>query len=301
LRCIFILLVSFLFEPVISHAQKAIPLYPSGIPNARTYPDKEHSNLTHDAIFNVSKPELFVYLPPASIAASSAVIICPGGGYGGLVIDREGYDIARRFVKAGIAAFVLKYRLPSDSTMIDKSIGPLQDAQQAIKTVRQHAAEWNINANQIGIMGFSAGGHLASTAGTHFDQSYITNKDGISLRPDFMILIYPVISMKDSITHKGTRNNLLGNNPSISQVNYFSNETRVNSQTPPTFLAAASDDSLVPVNNSIDFYEALLKNKIAASMHIYAKGGHGFLKLPPRDLWMNELKYWMKNNGWIKE
>ncbi|MEO8960806.1 MAG: alpha/beta hydrolase [Ginsengibacter sp.] len=300
MRSIYILLLSLFLSPVISTAQKVIPLYSTVIPNARAYPDKEHSNSTNDVVFRVSKPELFVFLPDPSISTGTAVIICPGGGYGGLVIDREGYDIARRFVKEGVAGFVLKYRLPSDSTMIDKSIGPLQDAQQAIKIIRQRAKEWNINTNQIGIMGFSAGGHLASTAGTHFDRSYITNENDINLRPDFMILVYPVISMKDNITHKGTRNNLLGKDPSISQVNNFSNETRVNSQTPPAFISAASDDSAVSVANSIDFYDALLKNKISASMHIYAKGGHGFLKLPPRDLWMNELKYWMKNNGWVK-
>lgn len=270
MRCIYILLLSLFFAPVICTAQKAIPLYPTVIPNSRTYPDKEHSNSAHDAVFNVSKPELFVFLPDPSISTGTAVIICPGGGYSALVIDREGYDIARRFAKEGVAGFVLKYRLPSDSTMIDKFIGPLQDAQQAIKIIRQHAKEWNINTNQIGIMGFSAGGHLASTAGTHFDRSYITNENDINLRPDFMILVYPVISMKDDITHKGTRNNLLGRDPSISQVNNFSNETQVNSRTPPAFITAASDDSLVPVANSIDFYDALLRNKISGSMHIYA-------------------------------
>lgn len=300
MRSVYFLLTLVFFTSVICSAQKAIPLYPTVIPNSKTYPDKEHSNSTNDAVFNVSKPELFVFLPDPSISTGTAVIICPGGGYGGLVIDREGYDIARRFVKEGVAGFVLKYRLPSDSTMIDKSIGPLQDAQQAMKVIRQKAKEWNINTNQIGIMGFSAGGHLASTAGTHFDQAYITNENDINLRPDFMILVYPVISMKDKITHQGTRNNLLGKDPSLSQVNNFSNETKVNSRTPPAFITAASDDSAVSVTNSIDFYDALLKNKVSASMHIYAKGGHGFLKLPPRDLWVNELNYWMKNNGWVK-
>ncbi|HCN82036.1 MAG TPA: endo-1,4-beta-xylanase [Sphingobacteriaceae bacterium] len=289
------------FMPFFCQAQKAFPLYAAQIPNAHIASDEEFSNSDHTVLFKVSRPELFVYLPSKRKATGTAVIICPGGGYEALVIEREGYDIARRFVKMGVAAFVLKYRLPGgNSTMINKSIGPLQDAQQAIKLVRQRASEWNLDPGKIGIMGFSAGGHLASTAGTHFDQKVIENKEKISLRPDFMILIYPVISMTDSIGHIGSRNNLLGKNPSAQQISYFSNEGKVNKQTPPAFIAQAGDDSVVSVSNSISFYEALRRNKIQAVLHIYAQGGHGFLKVPPRDLWMNELKFWMKSNNWIK-
>jgi acetyl esterase/lipase len=175
-------------------AQEVIPLYQGEIPNSLPYDMKEIVT-TSDGSFKgyskVSKPTLEIFLPDQNIATGAAVIICPGGGYVNESYKGEGTVIAHAFNKQGIAAFVLKYRLPSDSIMQDKSIGPLQDAQQAIKTVRQKAAEWKIDPHKIGIMGFSAGGHLASTAGTHFDKSYIPNDEQVNLRPDFLILIYP--------------------------------------------------------------------------------------------------------------
>ena len=177
--------------------------------------------------YNVSVPTITVFLPPKEKANGTAVIICPGGGYHVLVIEREGRDIAREFNKLGVAAFVLKYRLPDDRIMPDKSIGPLQDAQRAVAVVREHAGEWNIDPHKIGIMGFSAGGHLASTAGTHFENALIENKNGTSLRPDFMILVYPVISFSDSLGHIGSREYLLGKNPSEKQIRFFSNELQV--------------------------------------------------------------------------
>ena len=280
-------------------AQKVIPLYTGTIPNSRDVSDEESGNADRSILFKTSKPTLTIYLPEASQATGTAMVICPGGGYGALMMKMEGADMAQRLVKWGIAAFVLKYRLPSDRTMIDKSIGPLQDAQQAIKLVRMHAAEWHVDPAKIGIMGFSAGGHLASTAGTHYSQPLIDDKENISLRPDFMVLVYPVISFTDAIGHIGSRDNLLGKDPSAEQIRKFSNEQQVTPQTPPAFLVQAEDDSVVQVANSIQFYEALQRNKVGASLHIYTKGGHGFLKIPPRDVWMKDLKYWMRNNGWL--
>lgn len=242
---------------------------------------------------SISQPTLEIYLPDPSRTSGAAVVVCPGGGYGMESYRLEGTVIANAFLQKGIAAFILKYRLPSDSIMNDKSIGPLQDAQQAIKMVRERTKEWNIDPRKIGIMGFSAGGHLASTAGTHFEKSLIPNSENTSLRPDFMILIYPVISMTDELTHKGSRKNLLGASPPIDQINLFSNELQVNEKTPPTWLTHTGDDSVVPVDNSIRFYQALVRNKISAEMHLYPSGNHGFVLKLPTEEWMPSLFDWI--------
>jgi len=285
---------------VTSTAQKVIALYPGMVPNATTAPEEETTNATQSKFYKVSNPKLIIYLPAKEVANKTAVIICAGGGYGELNIKREGYDVAEAFNKVGVAAFVLKYRLPYDKLMADKTIAPLQDAQQAIKTVRDSAAKWNVDPNKIGIMGFSAGGHLASTAGTHFDKDLIDNASQTSVRPDFMILVYPVISFNDSIGHLGSRNNLLGKFASPELIKKFSNELQVNKQTPPAFLTHASDDRVVIVNNSIQFYEALIRNAVPAEMHIYAKGGHGFLATPAFDEWWGRCLHWMRSNQLIK-
>jgi acetyl esterase/lipase len=294
--CFFLfLMVNGIIAPV--QAQTEIPLYPGTIPNALTAADEEST--VNGVVKNVSKPTLSVFLPPAGTENGAAVIICPGGGYGVLVIDREGYEVAKAFNKTGIAAFVLKYRLPSDKTMQDKSVAPLQDAQQAIKLVRENAKEWHLNSSKIGIMGFSAGGHLASTAGTHFDDPVITNKENTSLRPDFMILVYPVISFMDAPSHKGSRSNLIGISPTADKIKYFSNELQVKESTPPAFLTHAGDDTVVPVSNSILFYEALNKFKIPSDLHIYSKGEHGYLKNPSFEEWFTRCTHWMKVNQFI--
>jgi acetyl esterase/lipase len=284
-------------------AQQIIKLYPSAIPNSKPYLMKEIS-MEHDSLFlgfrNVSEPTLKVYLPDEKTATGASVIICPGGGYGMESYRLEGTMIADAFLRKGIAAFILKYRLPSDSIMIDKTIGPLQDAQQAIKTVRQHTSEWKLDSTKIGIMGFSAGGHLASTAGTHFDKSYIPNDEKISLRPDFMILVYPVISMTDELTHTGSRENLLGKSAAEDQILLFSNELHVSPNTPPTWLTHTGDDKVVTVENSIRFYQELIRNKVPVEMHLYPKGNHGFVLNLPTDQWMLPLFLWMKNNGIVK-
>lgn len=281
-------------------AQEVIPLYDGNIPGSRPVPDEEYFSDDHSVVYQVSRPTLTLYLPEKENATGTAVIICPGGGYHALVIDREGYDMAKRFTRLGITAFVLKYRLPNDRTMIDKSIGPLQDAQQALKMVRLKAEKWHIDPGKVGIMGFSAGGHLASTAGTHFNCPYIDNGEKINLRPDFMILVYPVISMTDRIGHSGSRDNLLGANPPEAAISRFSNEMQVTARTPPAFLVLAEDDSVVKAENSLQFYRALHRYHIPVALHLYQKGGHGFLEYPPRDVWMNDLVYWMRINQWIK-
>lgn len=292
----------FLFLAIACNAQRIIPLYNGKIPDSKQVANEEKimpNSLVDTIATDVSIPTLTVFLPPDSLARGTAVIICPGGGYHALLINREGSKVAKAFNAVGVAAFVLKYRLPSDRTMIDKSIGSIQDAQEAIKIVRQHAAEWHLDPNRIGIMGFSAGGHLAAMAGTHFEHDFIENKKAISLRPDFMLLIYPVISLSDSIGHIGSRNYLLGTSPSKEQVRFFSNELNVTMHTPPTFLAQATDDSVVSSKNSLYFYEALHNNGVPVELHLYEKGEHGFLTAPPFEEWFGRCIYWMKSNGWI--
>ncbi len=286
----------------LSNAQTILKLYPDKIPNEIPGADQETRN--DDGIVrisNISRPTLTVYLPAKEKATGAAVVICPGGGYGINAFKHEGTDVAVELNKAGIAAFVLKYRLPSDRIMKDKSIGPLQDAQQAIKVVRQRAKEWNVDPGRIGIAGFSAGGHLASTAGTHFQKALIDNPENTSVRPDFMILLYPVVSFTDSIGHIGSRNNLLGKSPSAEMIRSYSNELQVTRQTPPAFLVHAGDDEVVKVANSLRFYEALNKNGIPSELFVFPKGGHGFGLINPTspDRWMDRCIDWMKSNGWL--
>ncbi len=289
----------YLLSSCASTSQTVIPLYDK-VPNSKPSEDKETSSNTGGIfrISNVSVPEMTMY-QPSNLKLSAAVIICPGGGYGILAATHEGSDVAKAFNEWGITAFVLKYRLPNDAIMIDKTIGPLQDAQRAIQLVRQNAKQWNIDPNKIGIMGFSAGGHLASTASTHFKKPVIDNPDKISLRPDFSILIYPVISFNDSLTHKGSRNNLLGQNPAPEKIKEFSNELQVTAETPKAFLVHAKDDGGVTVDNSIQYYEALKKNKVSAELKLYEQGGHGFgmNNKTTDDSWMEHLKEWMKKNN----
>ena len=284
-----------------SVAQKPIPLYNGAIPHAIAGSDVEQTGKDGSSVSKVSVPTLTPFLPSPDKANGTAIIICPGGGYHNLVIDREGYRMARRLVDMGIAAFVLKYRLPDDKIMQDKSTGPLQDAQQAIYLVRSQAEKWHIDTGKIGVMGFSAGGHLASTIGTHYKKAFIKNKDQVSLRPDFLVLVYPVISFRPDIAHIGSRTNLIGKTPSEAAIKQFSNDEQVTPETPPTFLIQAEDDSVVVVQNSLRFYEALLKNKVSAALHLYTIGGHGFGKVPPRDIWMKDLAYWMQTMGFLQK
>jgi len=288
----FIMMLFFSFSV---NAQEIIELYKDSIPNSKKSEKKETFN---GGIFRgVTKPTLEIYLPEKEKATGTAVIICPGGSYAVLVYQGEGITTAKELMKNGIACFILKYRLPDDSIIRDKNIGPLQDAQQAIKVVRENAAKWGIDKNKIGIMGFSAGGHLASTEATHFEKSYIPNNNNTSLRPDFQILVYPVISMQDSLTHADSRKNLLGKNPSKETMDLFSNEMQITKNSPPAYLTHAADDDVVDVDNSISYFEKLRHNKVDVEMHIYPKGGHGFIFRHPG--WMEPLFQWMRNNKWM--
>ena len=280
-----------------SYSQVVFPLYEKEIPNSISGADEEQ--IITEGITRVSKvsvPTLTMYTPAMGKSNGTAVIICPGGGYGILAIDHEGYDVAKKFTEMGVTAFVLKYRLPNDKIMVDRSIGPLQDAQRAIQMVRNNASTWKVNAKKIGIMGFSAGGHLASTAGTHFNNAAISNLKETSLRPDFMLLIYPVISFQDSLTHSGSKNNLIGKNADSLKKVLYSNEMQVNTQTPPTFLVHAKDDGAVKVENSILFNQALIKNHVPTEIYLYEKGGHGFglNNKTSEVVWMDLLEKWMR-------
>lgn len=280
--------------------QQELPLYTNKIPNSIVTDNKEYreANVLVDSLaFNVSNPTLTFFPAAGGRYKQPAVIICPGGGYQVLLTKREGSDVARAFNTLGISAFVLKYRLPSDKTMTDRTAGPLQDAQQAIKIVRQRAAEWNIDPAKIGIMGFSAGGHLAATAGTQFRQSMVENRHATSLRPDFMLLINPVISFTDAIGHIGSRDNLLGKKTTPEKIRFFSNELQIDSLTPPAFLVHSGADTVVPVSNSLVFYQALLNDHVPAAIHIYAKGEHGFLTTPSFEEWFGRCVFWLREMG----
>jgi len=284
--------------------QEIIPLYDGIIPNSKPSTDREVSARNKDGLMitrYVSNPTLIWYKPAKISDMHSAIIICPGGGYGALASSSEGSDVAEALSKLGISAFVLKYRLPDDLIMVDKSIGPLQDAQRAIQLLREKAKEWNIDSAKIGIMGFSAGGHLAASLSNNFSQSLISNPLKTSLRPDFSVLIYPVISFTDSLANKGSRDNLIGINPSDEVKRKFSNELQVSAQTPHAFLVHASNDSPVPVANSIVYYQSLLKLKIYSSLILYPGGNHGFgmYNKTTSSRWMDDLKYWLIDNKYL--
>ena len=284
--------VLFVFTFSIS-AQEIINLYPDAVPNSKKSDVKETGE-ERGMYAGVTNPTLQMFLPDKDKATGAAVVICPGGGYSVVVYNGEGVGTAKEFAKDGVAAFVLKYRLPDDAIMIDKKIGPLQDAQQAIKIVRDNASKWGIDVNKVGIMGFSAGGHLASTEATHYKKAVIENNSNTILRPDFQILVYPVISMKEGLTHADSRKKLLGENPSQETVDEFSNELQVDANTPPAYITQAADDKVVDVDNSIDYFEALRHHNVPVEMHIYPKGNHGFVLRQPTSEWVGMILKWMK-------
>lgn len=269
---------------------QVILLWPKGAPGAVGDTDAD-------------KPSLTASLPPPEKATGTAVVVCPGGGYGGLAMDHEGRQVAAWLNAHGVAAFVLKYRIAPRY----HHPAPLQDAQRALRLVRARAKEWNIDPNRLGIWGFSAGGHLASTAGTHFDDGKPDAEDPVEragCRPDFMILVYPVITLSPPYAHMGSRTNLIGKNPDPKLVDELSNDKQVTAKTPPTFLVATSGDTAVPAENSVFFYLALRKAKVPAEMHIYERGAHGF-GLAPRDpvlsTWPDLLAHWMKARGLLQK
>ena len=283
-----------------------IKLWPNKTPGAiegKSLASKEYQN-ERMWTYNVSEAFINVYLPTKENATGAAVVLCPGGGYGFLAMGHEGKDVAKWFNDNGIACIVLKYRLPNDTIMENKSIGPLQDAQEAIRFTRRQAKEWAIDPKKIGIMGFSAGGHLASTASTHFNEK-VYNCDSTSARPDFSILIYPVISMKPGMTHGGSRKNLLGNSPNEATLESFSNETRVTSITPPAFIVHSIDDGLVPCQNSIQYSIALKNHNIPVELHLYQQGGHGYglatANKGTEHNWPDACLAWLKSNEFLQK
>jgi acetyl esterase/lipase len=290
--------------PTLAVSQEVIKLWPDGaIPNAVAGAQITEKSET-DAngilrISNVSVPTLTAYLPAKGKATGAAVMICPGGGYGILAASHEGSDVARWFNEMGVAAFVLKYRLPNPAIMTNQQEVPLMDAMQGMTLIRQNAARYGLDPSKIGVMGFSAGGHLASTLATHYDKGPKANAQA---KPNFAILLYPVITFGEK-AHAGSRTNLLGKSASSPElIAYYSNELQVSNQTPPTFLVHAEDDKAVPVENSISFYLACLKNGVSAEMHLYPTGGHGFglrtAKFGSLNTWPEACKVWLMNlNG----
>lgn len=285
------------------------PLWPGDAPGSKGVKDNEKitdrsggKGHLDRAAENVHKPTLTLHLPCKSQASGAAVIICPGGGYGRCVIDKEGNEIARWLNSIGVAGIVLKYRLPRPEGHVYGHKVPLADLQRAIRTARANAREWGLKTDQVGVMGFSAGGHLASTAGTHYDAGDPKATDPVEKlgsRPDFMMLIYPVISLSDSVGHGGSRANLLGDKPDPKLVKLYSNELQVTDKTPPAFLVTTTDDP-VKADNSINFYMAMRKAGAPAELHVYADGGHGYGMRKTKSSvsgWPDSCMNWMKSRN----
>ena len=292
--------------------KKEIPLWDK-IPDEIT--SKEYSekivtdkNGIAEDVRKVTLPTLTTYFADVEKSNGTSVIICPGGGYGMLAINKEGFKVAEWLNSLGINAFVLKYRLPSDLIMKNKTVAPLQDAQEAVRLIRRNAAKWKLNPNKIGIMGFSAGGHLAATLSTHYSDKVYIPSDTTSAKPNFSILIYPVISMQEGVTHQGSKDNLLGKNADNETTEKYSNEKQITADTPKAFLVHATDDKAVPVENSINYYLALKKEKVPAEMHLYENGGHGFglgtkgtnVSWPKTcEKWLAVNNYILKSDGYV--
>jgi len=289
-----------------------VNLWPGGAPGAIVCPDYIETN-NNGWVEKVSDPEMAVYLPSPEKATGTAVLICPGGGYVGVATGFSFFiDIARNFQENGIAVFILKYRLPSDKIMKDKSVGPLQDAQRAMRIIRTRAAEWHIDPQKVGALGSSAGGHLVSTLATHYDAK-VYESDAISARPDFTILVCPAISFAANVPlknadgsatpYKVAIESLIGKNPDAATVKYFSSEQQVTGNTPPAFLVHAADDDISPVEQSMMYFSALKDHKIPAEMHIVQKGGHEHLldKGTTGEIWFPTVMKWLKMNGWLSE
>ena len=297
-----LILIAFLSTAYLSSGQDyTLPLYQGKIPNSKSTGQKEKIEKKDIVLIsNVQDPDIAVYLPSKRFATGQAVVICPGGGYWVLAYDLEGTDVAKYLNSIGVAGIVLKYRLPTSGNTIEPHKAPLMDAQRAIRLVRSNAKAWSIDSTKIGIMGFSAGGHLASTLGTHFDLGDKNSTDVVeqkSCRPDFMILMYPVITFTAEWSHTGSREALLGKNPDKALISYYSNELQVQDNTPTAFIVQADNDTGVPVENSLLIYRALRKKKIPAELHILSEGEHGFgLAVNNEHVasWTNSLRLWLK-------
>ena len=296
----FLLITLLMLGALPAHAQEILPIWPEGtMPNSRGVSVED--SMARQRIFQIAEPELHAFFPPQEKNERSAVVILPGGGYHHLTYVLGGTQLAKWFNTLGVNAFVLNYRLPHSPDLEDRALGPLQDAQRAMRLVRARAEEWDIDPDKVGVMGSSAGGHLASTLATHArDVSAIGDAlDAEPFAPDFLILLSSVITMGEG-THEGSRRNLLGKDPSREQIRTYSSERQVTAATPPTFLVHAADDEAVDPMNSISFYEALLAHGVAASLHVFARGGHaiGLRGNPaPTELWTVLCEEWLRERG----
>lgn len=308
MKSLFVLLLTFLF-PLPVMAQDVIKLWPdAAIPNAIAGKRIVEKSTTEGGILRISDvmiPTLTAYPAVAGKATGAAIMICPGGGYSILAASHEGSDMAQWFAERGITAFVLKYRLPNEQIMTHREEVPLRDAIQGMKLIRQQAAKYGIDPTKIGVMGFSAGGHLASTLSTHYFRAVGeqgTDASDLS-KPNFAVLLYPVVTFGDK-THGGSRERLLGKTPSSEQIAYYSNELQVTNQTPPTLLVHSMDDKTVPVENSVNYYLALKNAGIPAEMHLYPTGGHGYgLRTAGQGSlanWPAACEGWLKGMGYMK-
>ncbi|HEY6504441.1 MAG TPA: alpha/beta hydrolase [Chitinophagaceae bacterium] len=284
-------------------AQDFIPLWPEGKkPNFNG--KKVTDTLYNERIWRVATPGIYAFVVPKSENKGAAVLICPGGGYERLSHIYNGFNLAKWYNSIGVSAFVLIYRLPHQQDLQQRQLASLQDAQRAMRLIRTNAAQWNIKTDKIGVMGTSAGGHVASTLGTHFEDVSAL-KDGLDTvryRPDFMVLLSPVISM-GKYAHPGSKRNFIGPDSTKAIIEEYSNELQVTAAVPATFMIHALNDSTVKVQNSVLFYQALIDKKVNASIHIFPQGGHG-IRLDDNpgstDLWMNLLEMWLKEMGFVQ-
>ena len=298
-KVIFFFLFVFLILWITNAQDLKIPLWSGKAPYSLPCENTEYTDSTDGIIRtrNIKNATLSFYFSDKTINCTS-ILICPGGGYSILAVGHEGEDIAKWLNSFGVTGIVLKYRLPDTSFVTNKQLVPVTDALEAVRLVRSKARHLGFDPGKIGIMGFSAGGHVASTVLTHYKKETVTNYPKVSARPDFGILVYPVISMTESITHNGSRNNLLGPYPEVTTIRYFSGEENVDNQTPPVFIVHTEDNQAVKIENSINFFEALRKKGVPAELHIYPYGGHGFglaKGKPGISHWPELCKNWLKN------
>lgn len=281
-NCVFIFFLVAMIG--LAMGQEKVPFYPNGILNLREGVD-----------LGDNIPELYFYKPEVQ-SHSKVFLIIPGGGYARVAMGHEGHDVAKRLKALGYASFVLRYRLPVDSQMLDKRIAPIQDAQTALAHIRSNGGTYGIDVLQVGVLGFSAGGHLASTLSTHFDTSYIGTKEEVNLRPDFSVLVYPVITMTAGVTHQGSKKHLIGPVFDDADVFRFSNENNVNRNTPITYLVHAEDDVAVPIANSLRYQEALTRFEIPNHLYEYKVGGHGFGMVNKKQEgdWFADMLQWLE-------
>ncbi len=291
-------------QPAPKEPQKIIDLWNGNIPGAKNVDASKLDEVSTKSFFarDIKVPSI-AYYPADENPTGTAVVVCPGGSYAGLSYAFEGVNQAAWLNSIGISAFVLRYRMPKDEFMEKRCDGPLQDAQQAIRYVRSHAAEYGINPDHIGIVGFSAGGHLASAASTHFNDEVYKPAENVSARPDFAVLVYPVITMEPSYSEKGTRESLIGPDADQALIDRFSSEKQVTKETPTTFLAHAMNDKLVPYTNSVNYANALREKGVECELHLYARGDHGLGARNPIEtqaFWHDACEKWLRMNGWVK-